>query len=292
MTKLPLKHNKILASVIASTLAAAVGAPTAVWAQSAEATLRGKAAPSAKVTAKNVATGSVRSTTAAADGTYVLVGLTPGVYRVDAGANTEHVVTLNVATTATLDLTSGAVAAAGNLEDVDVRALIEATFGKLAGSLDNPPYNLVLDSAPLREKVDATYHWHWEIHPRLREIAGLELGTGLPVIAAALAQRTHAPNLLIVFEAGGVGPQIPVLPISVGDSRTCPRWSSVKVVGLLPLSMAAPIAGVCEVPTPAMIFAIRLPPSRLCSASHSASGLRRPSWRHNPFQSCRSFVTP
>ena len=32
-----------------------------------------------------------------------------------------------------------------------------------------------------REQVDATYHWHWEIHPRLREIAGLELGTGLPV---------------------------------------------------------------------------------------------------------------
>ena len=35
--------------------------------------------------------------------------------------------------------------------------------------------------APLKEQVDATYHWHWEIHPRLREIAGLELGTGLPV---------------------------------------------------------------------------------------------------------------
>ena len=35
--------------------------------------------------------------------------------------------------------------------------------------------------APLRERVDETYHWHWEIHPRLREIAGLELGTGLPV---------------------------------------------------------------------------------------------------------------
>ena len=48
-------------------------------------------------------------------------------------------------------------------------------------SLDGPPYNLVLHTAPLREQVDATYHWHWEIHPRLREIAGLELGTGLPV---------------------------------------------------------------------------------------------------------------
>ena len=53
--------------------------------------------------------------------------------------------------------------------------------GALAAGLDGPPYNLVLHTAPLREQVDATYHWHWEIHPRLREIAGLELGTGLPV---------------------------------------------------------------------------------------------------------------
>jgi glutaconate CoA-transferase subunit B len=46
------------------------------------------------------------------------------------------------------------------------------------------------------------------------------VGTGLPIIAAALAQKTHAPNLLIAFEAGGIGPRIPMLPISVGDSRT------------------------------------------------------------------------
>jgi glutaconate CoA-transferase subunit B len=46
------------------------------------------------------------------------------------------------------------------------------------------------------------------------------VGTGLPMIASMLAQRTHAPNLLIVFEAGGIGPKVPVLPISVGDSRT------------------------------------------------------------------------
>ncbi len=46
------------------------------------------------------------------------------------------------------------------------------------------------------------------------------VGTGLPIIASMLAQRTHAPNLLIVFEAGGVGPKIPAIPISVGDSRT------------------------------------------------------------------------
>ena len=46
------------------------------------------------------------------------------------------------------------------------------------------------------------------------------VGTGLPMIASMLAQRMHAPNLLIIFEAGGVGPRVPVLPISVGDSRT------------------------------------------------------------------------
>ncbi|MGC9345380.1 MAG: CoA-transferase subunit beta, partial [Candidatus Bathyarchaeales archaeon] len=51
------------------------------------------------------------------------------------------------------------------------------------------------------------------------------VGTGLPMIASMLAQRTHAPNLLIIFEAGGIGPLIPVLPISVGDSRTF--WKAV-----------------------------------------------------------------
>ncbi len=49
------------------------------------------------------------------------------------------------------------------------------------------------------------------------------VGTGLPMVAAMLAQRTHAPHILIIFEAGGVCPQVPALPISVGDSRTFHR---------------------------------------------------------------------
>jgi UDPglucose--hexose-1-phosphate uridylyltransferase len=72
----------------------------------------------------------------------------------------------------------------GRAGSADVAATAEAlrqVLGRLAGALDGPPYNLVLHTAPLREQVDATYHWHWEIHPRLREIAGLEIGTGLPV---------------------------------------------------------------------------------------------------------------
>lgn len=46
------------------------------------------------------------------------------------------------------------------------------------------------------------------------------VGTGLPIVAGMLAQQTHAPNLLIFFEAGGVGPYLPELPASVGESRT------------------------------------------------------------------------
>src|SRR6516165_2855150 len=46
------------------------------------------------------------------------------------------------------------------------------------------------------------------------------VGTGVPCAAAMLAQRTAAPSLVIFFEAGGVGPQLPTMPISVGDSRT------------------------------------------------------------------------
>lgn len=49
------------------------------------------------------------------------------------------------------------------------------------------------------------------------------VGTGVPCAAAMLAQRTAAPNLVILFEAGGVGPQLPTMPISVGDSRTFHR---------------------------------------------------------------------
>src|SRR6201987_4429013 len=57
------------------------------------------------------------------------------------------------------------------------------------------------------------------------------VGTGVPCAAAMLAQRTTAPNLVIFFEAGGVAPQLPTMPISVGDSRTFYR-------GVMATSMA------------------------------------------------------
>jgi glutaconate CoA-transferase subunit B len=46
------------------------------------------------------------------------------------------------------------------------------------------------------------------------------IGTGIPMLAASLAQRMHAPNLVPVFEFGGTGAQLKKLPRAVGESRT------------------------------------------------------------------------
>ena len=55
------------------------------------------------------------------------------------------------------------------------------------------------------------------------------VGTGLPMVAALLAIRTHAPGLIPVFEAGAVGPPLERgLPVSVGDSKTFTGASYVK----------------------------------------------------------------
>lgn len=64
----------------------------------------------------------------------------------------------------------------------------------------------------------------------LKDEKSVFVGTGLPMIAAMFAQRTHAPNLLLIFEAGSIGPQVKTLPISVGDSRTGYRAISVSVM--------------------------------------------------------------
>ena len=56
------------------------------------------------------------------------------------------------------------------------------------------------------------------------------VGTGAPCAAAMLAQKTHAPDLLIIFEAGGIDPQLPEMPISVGDSRTI--WKACQATSM------------------------------------------------------------
>jgi UDPglucose--hexose-1-phosphate uridylyltransferase len=47
--------------------------------------------------------------------------------------------------------------------------------------LKNPPYNLLIHSAPLAEPVGDFYHWHVEIIPKLTKVAGFEWATGFYV---------------------------------------------------------------------------------------------------------------
>jgi glutaconate CoA-transferase, subunit B len=46
------------------------------------------------------------------------------------------------------------------------------------------------------------------------------IGTGIPMLAAALAQKLYAPNLMAVFEFGGFGARMKDLPLGVGERRT------------------------------------------------------------------------
>lgn len=61
-----------------------------------------------------------------------------------------------------------------------------------------------------------------------REIKDKEIvfaGTGLPMLGSMLAQNMHAPNSIIIFEAGTVDSQLAHLPMSVGDARAM-RYAS------------------------------------------------------------------
>jgi glutaconate CoA-transferase, subunit B len=49
------------------------------------------------------------------------------------------------------------------------------------------------------------------------------IGTGIPMLAASLAQKRQAPNMVPIFEFGGLGAQLEKLPLAVGDMRTFNR---------------------------------------------------------------------
>ena len=75
-------------------------------------------------------------------------------------------------------------------------------------------------------------------------------GTGLPLLGAMTAKKTHAPNCVVFFETGALDPVLLEIPLSVADSRIMHgashnggladafafmqnRFSGPKVLGLL-----------------------------------------------------------
>jgi UDPglucose--hexose-1-phosphate uridylyltransferase len=78
----------------------------------------------------------------------------------------------------------------------DLAAVLGAVLGRMRCALDDPPYNLVLHSAPLGVGESPSYHWHFELLPKLTGLAGFELGSGFhinpvpPEDAARLLRET------------------------------------------------------------------------------------------------------
>lgn len=93
--------------------------------------------------------------------------------------------------------------------DAQMPQLAETLRRTLLGlqiALDNPPYNLIMHSAPKPEamrggeNIKRDYHWHIEIIPRITSMAGFEWGTGfhinptLPEEAAEYLRQTIKDN--------------------------------------------------------------------------------------------------
>jgi UDPglucose--hexose-1-phosphate uridylyltransferase len=77
--------------------------------------------------------------------------------------------------------------------------IFSETVKRLAITLNDPPYNIMLHTSPLSEKVNDYYHWHFEIFPRLTRVAGFEWGSGFyinPTAPEAAAQFLREATLI------------------------------------------------------------------------------------------------
>jgi UDPglucose--hexose-1-phosphate uridylyltransferase len=57
--------------------------------------------------------------------------------------------------------------------------VLKATLSKLYFKLNDPDYNFVIHTAPIKDEQEDYYHWHLQIIPRLTTTAGFEMGSGI-----------------------------------------------------------------------------------------------------------------
>jgi UDPglucose--hexose-1-phosphate uridylyltransferase len=78
--------------------------------------------------------------------------------------------------------------------------LLKSVLLKLHVGLNNPDFNLTINTAPRGEEDAEYFMWHIEILPRLTTAAGFELGSGmsinttLPEQAAEFLRGVKASN--------------------------------------------------------------------------------------------------
>jgi len=72
----------------------------------------------------------------------------------------------------------------GRVEPAHLRplaALLKKVLAKLYVGLDNPDFNLTVNTSPRGDEDKWYFLWHMEIVPRLTKPAGFELGSGMAI---------------------------------------------------------------------------------------------------------------
>jgi len=57
--------------------------------------------------------------------------------------------------------------------------ILKETLFRLYSKLNDPAYNYVIHTSPIKDEGEDYYHWHLQIIPRLTTPAGFEMGSGI-----------------------------------------------------------------------------------------------------------------
>jgi len=60
----------------------------------------------------------------------------------------------------------------------DMASILKSTLMRIKNTLNDPPYNFIIHTAPVRDGINEGFHWHLEIMPKLTQVAGFEWGSG------------------------------------------------------------------------------------------------------------------
>lgn len=63
-------------------------------------------------------------------------------------------------------------------ESYDLARILKDTLLKIKKALNDPPYNYIIHTSPLKHQDGYFMHWHVEIMPKLTKVAGFEWGSG------------------------------------------------------------------------------------------------------------------
>jgi UDPglucose--hexose-1-phosphate uridylyltransferase len=79
----------------------------------------------------------------------------------------------------------------GNIEDVEVEEfakILQEVLSKIDRALGQPDFNYFIETAPIDKEISNYLHWYLRIIPRIWNIGGFELGSGIYI-------NTHIPEI-------------------------------------------------------------------------------------------------